>query len=31
MLARNASASKDLKLLVFQVGPQDKPIMSKAD
>lgn len=31
MLARNANASEDLKLIVFQVGTQGKPMMIKAD
>ena len=31
MLARNTSSSDDLKLIVFQVGTQGKPMMIKAD
>jgi quercetin dioxygenase-like cupin family protein len=31
MLAKNASASEDLKLIVFQVGTEGKPVMIKAD
>lgn len=31
MLARNTSASDDLKIIVFQVGTQGKPMMIKAD
>jgi hypothetical protein len=31
MLARNTSASDDLKIIVFQVGAQGKPMMIKAD
>ena len=31
MLAKNASASEDLKLIVFQVGTEGKPVMIQAD
>ena len=31
MLAKNASASEGLKLIVFQVGTQGKPMMIKAN
>jgi quercetin dioxygenase-like cupin family protein len=31
MLAKNASASEDLKLIVFQVGTEGKPVMIQAN